>query len=328
MPETIFKVHALPLQVSPMKSVTHLSTQLWKDQINRYPQVNFESAEKFDSLRNSIHEASQRRKSFIPLYGIKRAIAKPQRRVCDSKIKLTTFQTVCTFIAGTMASFSAIYTSDSIAAQSETLKEKLSQSDSNIGWLSSIVFLPSLFMSMIVSPLVDKKGPIYCGFLFNIIADVLILIMPFVWKNYYALLFVRLLFGFVNEPCSLVQSALVSRFLPPHLESLGLGGCMAIATSSGLISFFVVPVILGDNPSDSKISLTFWLNVFVAAGVLVIYTLSTIPLIKIERRLKQASNEIIIEEHTRQTQRYSLASSVRSSCSNDQQVFSNPDFIL
>lgn len=103
-----------------------------------------------------------------------------------------------------MASFSTIYTSDSIAAQSEILKEKLNQTDSNIGWLSSIVFLPSLFMSMIVSPLVDKKGPIYCGFLLNIIADVFILIMPFVWKNYYALLFVRLLFGFVNEPCSLV----------------------------------------------------------------------------------------------------------------------------
>ena len=87
--------------------------------------------------------------------------------------------------------------------------------------------------------------------------------------------------------------------MPPHLESLGLGGCMAIATSSGLISFFVVPVILGDNPSDSKISLTFWLNLFVAAGVLVIYSLSTIPLIKIERQLKRTTNEIIVEEYTR-----------------------------
>ena len=92
-----------------MKSVTHLSTQLWKDQINRYPEVNFQTSKQFDTLRNSIHEAPQPRKSFIPLYGIKRAIAKPQHRVCDSKVKLTTFQTICTIIAGTMVSFSSIY---------------------------------------------------------------------------------------------------------------------------------------------------------------------------------------------------------------------------
>ena len=74
-----------------MKSVTHLSTKLWKDQINRYPDVNFQTSKTFSTLRDSIHEAPQPRKSFIPLYGIKRAIAKPQQRVCDSKIKLTTF---------------------------------------------------------------------------------------------------------------------------------------------------------------------------------------------------------------------------------------------
>lgn len=77
-------------------------------------------------------------------------------------------------------------------------------SDSMVGWMSSIVFLPSLFMGVIFSPLIDKLGAIKSGILVNFINICIGTIVPFSVGNEYLFLFVRFVSGLVDEPSWIV----------------------------------------------------------------------------------------------------------------------------
>lgn len=105
---------------------------------------------------------------------------------------------------------------------------------------------------------------------------------------------------------------------------------MSISTSANLIGFFSIPVILGDEPTDDKITFTFWLNAFVSAGVVVFYILGCIPLMCLEQKTKAQNAQIREVEHAAQVTRYSMASSVRNSMSAgvENTVRSDPEFIM
>ena len=65
-----------------------LSAQLRKNSIERYQNVEFQSEDKHEKLRNSITlSKTSLRKSFVPLYGVKKAIANPQHNVEEKGIE-------------------------------------------------------------------------------------------------------------------------------------------------------------------------------------------------------------------------------------------------
>ena len=103
-----------------------LNAQLRSNTIERYQSIAFESVDKHQKLRDSIQVSkSMSRKSFIPLYGVKSAISNPQHKVEEVGIQPNGFQIFCGFFSAIMVAFSAMYVSDSIAAQSDVLKKRL-----------------------------------------------------------------------------------------------------------------------------------------------------------------------------------------------------------
>lgn len=120
----------------------------------------------------------------------------------------------CAFVAATFAAFSSIYCSDSIAPLISYLKPIMNLSDTMVGWMSSVVYLPSLFMGVLLSGLIDKLGPIISGVLvncFNILVGVL---LPYSYGNQYLFLVARFLSGVVDEPSWITQSMIINRYIP------------------------------------------------------------------------------------------------------------------
>ena len=119
----------------------------------------------------------------------------------------------------------------------------LGRTETEIGILSSIVFFPSLVTSIAMAPLVTRFGSLTCGIAFNIANLILTIPMLIFSDNFYVLLVLRFFFGIFNEPNWLVQSAIVTDYIPLQIQSLGHGLTMSIATSANLIGFAAVPLI-------------------------------------------------------------------------------------
>ena len=94
-----------------------------------------------------------------------------------------------------------MYVADSIAVQAIYLENVMEGiSTSQIGLLSSILNFPSMVLSTIAAPFVDKLGPLATGLFFNVWFLVMCIAMYFTWSNYMPLLVLRLLFGIMYEP--------------------------------------------------------------------------------------------------------------------------------
>lgn len=115
-----------------------------------------------------------------------------------------------------------------------------------VGWMSSIVFFPSLFMGVVLSPFIDRFGPIVSGVFVNAFNILVGILAPLTYHNKYLFLLVRFLSGVVDEPSWIVQATIINLYIPQKFETLAFGTCMAISTSAGLVGFFLVPVIMGD----------------------------------------------------------------------------------
>ena len=69
---------------------------------------------------------------------------------------------------------------------------------------------------------------------------------------------------------------------------MGFGICISIATSANLIAYFAIPAMMeGVDAADMdlytrRLRDTFWLNVWVCGGTLVLFVLTSIPLMKSE----------------------------------------------
>lgn len=108
---------------------------------------------------------------------------------------------MCGFVIGLFVPFTSIYVADSIAVQAIYLENVMTGiSTSQIGFLSSVVNFPSMVMSMLAAPFVDKFGPLITGIFFNVWFLVMSIAMYFVWDKYTPLLVFRLLFGIMYEP--------------------------------------------------------------------------------------------------------------------------------
>lgn len=73
-----------------------------------------------------------------------------QRSVADD-VPVSGLEIFSAFMAATFAAFAAIYTSDSFAPMTAYFKELMNLSDSMVGWMSSVVYFPSLFMGVVFS---------------------------------------------------------------------------------------------------------------------------------------------------------------------------------
>lgn len=130
--------------------------------------------------------------------------------------------------------------------------------------------------------------------------------MPFIQHNYVALLIMRIVFGLLSEPSWLVQSALIAKYMPSRLESLGFGVCMSISTSANLLGFGFIPPLFSKidihkiqhpiNRQDplflefeNKIKLAYWLNVVVCVISFGIYLACGLPLLRIDKAIKRST---------------------------------------
>lgn len=116
-------------------------------------------------------------------------------------IVFTKWRTVCGFIVGLFVPFASMYVGDSIAIQAIYLENvMMGISTSQIGLLSSLLNFPSMVMTMVAAPFVDKLGPLVTGIFFNVWFLAMSIAMYFVWDKYTPLLVFRLLFGIMYEP--------------------------------------------------------------------------------------------------------------------------------
>ena len=156
----------------------------------------------------------------------------------------TKWRTVCGFVVGLFVPFASMYVADSIAVQAIYLESVMTGiSTSQIGFLSSVLNFPSMIMTMLAAPFVDKLGPLITGIFFNVWFLAMSIAMYFVWDKYTPLLVFRLLFGIMYEPSWLAQLSVISTHLQKSM-SLGFGLCISISTSANLIGYFAIPQIM------------------------------------------------------------------------------------
>lgn len=236
-----------------------------------------------------------------------RVYVPPRPKVETMGVEPTTCEIALIFINSIFAAFSSMYVNDSIAPLSVYLvKYYKNINDELIGWLSSVIFCPSLFMALVIAPFINRYGPMNVGIFCHIWFIVTTIIMPFIQHEYYALLVMRIIFGLFSEPSWLVQSALISKYMPSRLESLGFGVCMSISTSANLLGFGFIPPLfakieLNKLPSDKntaefkefehRIVLAYWINVAVCVISFGVYLACGLPLLRIDRAIKKLTQE-------------------------------------
>lgn len=239
------------------------------------------------------------------------------RRYCPQQVKSefhgvepTGCEVALIFITAIFAAFSSMYVNDSIAPLSIYLPYYYENiNDSQIGWLSSVIFCPSLFMALVIAPFIDRFGPLYVGIFCHAWFLLTTIIMPYVQHSYYALLVMRIVFGLLSEPSWLVQSALIARYMPSRLESMGFGVCMSIATSANLIGFGAITTLFSDfdcerdftqpgyketqlfKSFEKRIIFTYWINVIITASSFIIYLACGLPLLRLDRTVARKREE-------------------------------------
>ena len=219
----------------------------------------------------------------------------------------TKWRTVCGFVVGLFVPFASMYVADSIAVQAIYLENVMTGiSTSQIGFLSSVLNFPSMIMTMLAAPFVDKLGPLITGIFFNVWFLAMSIAMYFVWDKYTPLLVFRLLFGIMYEPSWLAQLSVISTHLQKSM-SLGFGLCISISTSANLIGYFAIPQIMKglDYEQDpekyrDKLHFTFTLNIIVSGIMLLLVILGSIPLISNEKIFVRKMRKLQAERRLQQ----------------------------
>lgn len=263
-----------------------------------------------DSLSKGRRSRAYQRSSIaMPNLYNNRVYAPPRPKVEAMGVEPTTCEIALIFINSIFAAFSSMYVNDSIAPLSVYLTKYYENiNDELIGWLSSVIFCPSLFMALVIAPFINRYGPMNVGIFCHIWFILTTIIMPFIQHNYVALLIMRIVFGLLSEPSWLVQSALIAKYMPSRLESLGFGVCMSISTSANLLGFGFIPPLFSKidiqkiqhpiNRQDplfiefeNKIKLAYWLNVVVCLISFAIYLACGLPLLRIDKAIKKINRE-------------------------------------
>ncbi|KAH0576567.1 Major facilitator superfamily protein [Spironucleus salmonicida] len=296
-------------QKAPKSRRLEMMESVQKMQVKHYKRANISSRMSNQSRMSHQTNFTSKtqvtlRTNHVPVFANERQISK-QIPKNEESVESSGFEILCCFIAGTLASFSGLYIGDSIAAQQTYIQPLMGVDDSQIGFLASCIFLGSLFMPLVCAPFIDKYGPIKCGIFMNIYNVILCIPMPFFYRNYNALLGIRLIAGAFPEATFSVQSAMVVKYLPKRLESLGFGICMSVATSANLISFFIIPALMDELMYDSTqaddavtnvqfisvLKTTYWMNVYVSLASLMVFILTCIPLLKIDKKIEMKKLE-------------------------------------
>jgi len=257
------------------------------------------------SVAKSRRSSMRASMSSAPLFNHNRAYLPPKAPEFEN-IKINKFELTCVFLAATFSAFGGMYVSDSVAPVGHYIKPAMGNiSESQLGLLGSIVFLPSLVSSMLTAPLMDAMGVLQFGLVCNLWFMFFTLFMPFVMRSYPAIMALRFFLGVLTQPAWLVQACLVNRYAPAKHAALLLGTAMSIATSANLLGYFIIPPVMsgietdenGDivDPDDpvflSKLRTTFWLNFYICLANTVVYVLSIIPLFRLERRVKKLAED-------------------------------------
>ena len=243
-----------------------------------------------------------------------RAYCRPSRPSLPPGVMLNKCELALIFIAGIFTAFPSMYINDALVPLSTYLPYYYKGiTDSAMGWLTSVSFLPSLVVTVLMAPLIDKHGPVAVGIFCCIWFVAVSVLMPFVQKSFSWLLVTRILFGLFSESSWIVQASLIAKYMPVHLESFGFGFCMSISTAAALLCFGTIPPLFssidlsaleGPEPEahaeylklEKSILLSYWLSVAIAVLSLVIFVACSMPFTKIDRKARAAR-----EEHLQRT---------------------------
>ncbi|TNJ29531.1 Major Facilitator Superfamily transporter [Giardia muris] len=229
---------------------------------------------------------------------------------------------VLVFITAILVVFSSMYVSDSIIPLSGYLPYYYeSITDSQIGWLSSISFLPSIFTTLVITPLIDRFGPIQVGFIcqgwFLLITGLVLL--PYVHRNYHAFLLSRFGFGLLSEQTWLLQSTLIVRYLPRRFEALGFGVCTSLSTVANLVALLVIPTLFTQFTFDAsfpspdeanslfksferKVELVHLTNFLITLLTLLLYLITGLPLLRLDHAFHSSGRKARRTQRNQQTQ--------------------------
>lgn len=238
-----------------------------------------------------------------------RAYCRPSRPSLPAGVMLNKCELILVFTAGIFAAFPSMYINDALVPLSTYLPYYYKGiTDSAMGWLTSVPFLPSLVITILVAPLIDKYGPVAVGIFCCIWFVAVSILIPFVQASFSWLLVTRVLFGLFSESSWIVQASLIAKYMPIHLESFGFGLCMSISTAAALLCFGTIPplfsdinlsVLEGPEPMaqveylrlEKRIILSYWLSVVIAVLSLVIFSACSLPLVRIDKRARVAREE-------------------------------------
>ncbi|KAH0574309.1 Major facilitator superfamily protein [Spironucleus salmonicida] len=213
-----------------------------------------------------------------------------------------TFIMIMALISSSLVSFPELYIADSLAAQQDYVQTVLDISLSQLGMLSSVIFLPSLFMPLICLPIIDKFGPILAGFYMNLFVLIITIPMGIFSQNYIGIIITRILAGIFQETTFLIQSSIIMKYIQPNKIAISFGIVSSVTALASLISFVFVPIIMSEqdyqhNQSQyiQKYCLTFWLNFYITLICISFYVLSSIFLIRDEKKLKEDHKQLKIQ---------------------------------
>lgn len=274
--------------------------------------------ENFQSLREGARNAlspkhinSPRRRSLDRRFSVHstmfysgKAYCRPSRPSLPPSVVLNKCELTLVFIAGIFAAFPSMYINDALVPLSTYLPYYYKGiTDSAMGWLTSVAFLPSLVVSILIAPVIDKYGPITVGIFCCAWFVAVSTLMPFVQESFTWLLITRILFGLFSESSWIIQASLIAKYMPAYLESFGFGLCMSISTSAALLSFGIVPplfvnidlsVLEGVEPTshaeylklEKAVILSYWISVVISTVSLIIFVGCSLPLIKVDKRVR------------------------------------------
>lgn len=243
-----------------------------------------------------------------------RAYCRPSRPTLPPGIILNKCELALVFIAGIFAAFPSMYINDALVPLSTYLPYYYEDiTDSAMGWLTSVAFLPSLVVSVLIAPMIDRHGPVAVGIFCCTWFVAISILMPFVQRSFGWLLVTRILFGLFSESSWIVQASLISKYTPACLESFAFGFCMSISTSAALLSFGTIPPLFmnidlsaleGSEPAahaeylklEKAIILSYWISVIISTISLIIFVGCSLPLVKVDKWAREKR-----EEHIKRT---------------------------